>query len=103
MNIFKQNNNKNRERRLKAAAKLRAEKYGIPAIWYGFVDGAHWADKNHTDDILSDEAEEWLRLAFDWIDEHLNNEAEFMVNTEYIYNFFSRFRNYMKETIKNNQ
>jgi len=41
---------KKREEQIKEAARQRADQYGHPSQWsdtyYGFIDGAHWADSH---------------------------------------------------------
>jgi len=42
--------NEQREQQIKEAARQRADQYDHPSQWsdtyYGFIDGAHWADKH---------------------------------------------------------
>jgi hypothetical protein len=43
-------NDKKREEQIKEAARQRADQYDHPSQWsdtyYGFIDGAHWADSH---------------------------------------------------------
>lgn len=67
---------KKREVQIKEAARQRADQYDHPSQWsdtyYGFIDGAHWADKHPQWIPVEKELPEERKVV--WVRKHFNEE-----------------------------